>query len=614
MFRRFVWYLSCTIYAQFTFVTAQCDKAYSCKSYNVTIEDGIECHGHYSCLDATLLTLTNSSSNVNCYGARSCVNGTISRISTKGNLICGGLFSCENAVISYNAPYDKSKGVYCRAEGSCIGANMTTTGKDSLVSCQGYQACVNTTIYIDNVIRFDGVSSGKNALVYSTSEYTQFYFRGMYSGDNATIYCKNGAECYIRCFTTGCNNLNVICASGSSINCTLTISCAEGSDKSKLCSGAAPVYGTDWIELAAMNNDFNYSYSYSYSYNGILPPNINTIGSFATRENSLDNCDKNVTDAIVCQDRTQCQSVSYLDTSDSNNGPICCLASYACRKAYNITSMIDISSGIIDNVAIRCDGSFSCLDINDTIISLSNNANIYFTGIQSLYGQNLQINTKLSNTTNMYCNGYRSCRNATFNDGNNLFSVGTQSTYEMIVNNFNNIFLYSYQSCKNSEFNNINTLYCVENSACKMITANNINRLIAFGYLAGKENIFNGINDYVFGFGNSVFMNSTFSGNYNSNSNSNRYWSKLKFKCQGYQCGRYSSISNFDIVIANGSYALNDTQLTSIKTKLTVLGTDSFRYSHLFNNDADFDNTNFSVCLHFYTYVHLYLRGEQVTW
>ena len=138
--------------------------------------------------------------------------------------------------------------------------------------------------------------------------------------------------------------------------------------------------------------------------------------------------------------------------------------------------MIDISSNtsIINDVAIRCDGSFSCSEINDTIRSLSTNANIYFSGMQSLYHPTSHIHTKLLNSTNVYCNGYRSCRSAILNKGNNLFSVGVQSTFEMIVNNFNNIFMYSYQSAEKNELNNINTLYCVGNLACQTNTGNNI--------------------------------------------------------------------------------------------------------------------------------------------
>ena len=105
--------------------------------------------------------------------------------------------------------------------------------------------------------------------------------------------------------------------------------------------------------------------------------------------------------------------------------------------------------------------------------------------------------------------------------------------------------------------------------------------------MAGKDNIFSDINDFVFGFGDSVFWNSTFSGSYSDTS---------RFKCQGDYCAMDSSISNFDIVVVNGSYALNHTEVRSIKTQLTALGTNSFSNSVLENNDVIFDNTNFSVC------------------
>ena len=292
MFRRLFCYLLCMFHAQLMFAIAQntdpCDEAHSCMSRNITNDDSdIECSGHYSCLDATLSTMTNGSSNVVCHGAHSCVNAMIS---TQGNnyLLCGGLFSCQNAAIYHSGARD----VYCRGEGSCAGATINVTEEESSVYCQGYEACANSTMYIDSLVNFAGVSSGRNGTFYSSSNYTEFYFRAMYSGENATIYCKNGAECFIRCFTTGCNNLNVLCASGNSTSCALTISCAEGSDKSNLCSGTPPVDGVlvDWIELAEMNNEYSSSSGYSYSYNGILPPNINQIGTFSTRQNSLSNC------------------------------------------------------------------------------------------------------------------------------------------------------------------------------------------------------------------------------------------------------------------------------------------------------------------------------------
>ena len=344
----------------------------------------ILCYGDNSC-ESAHLTLTNGTE-TRCYGSYSCSNAILAMQSSTTDLLCNGLFSCKNAfILRYGGPGN----ILCRGEGSCFGSTIGTTPDDTvnnqqlMLSCEGYKSCANASVYTNYNVSLRGAYSATNTVFNNINAYVldtnanasrsnvhvyTYNFEGMYSGYNASIICINGSVCTIKCYVNACNNLTVLCqdASGNSDNnCTINVVCNQDAHVSYLCPN-----GTEFEYFA---------------------PDINQMGTFTSQENSVYNCNANKTTAIVCDDTAECEKATFLDTSIVNsshyNVPICCSSYSGCGKALNITSMIDINdSNIIDNVGVRCDAQYSCIQINDTVRSLTNGGNLYFTAMQALTG------------------------------------------------------------------------------------------------------------------------------------------------------------------------------------------------------------------------------------
>ena len=564
-----------------------CYPAYSCNSEIQSVNQHVYCYGHYSCLNATVST---NGSLIACYGSHSCIDASLSMASSGTHTICDGLFSCGGASIIHNS---STQSTYCRGEGACINSSIIMNTNASNLYCDGFRSCINATIYGKRNFYFWGAWSGADATIYTTLNNEQsLQFSGVYAGYGATIYCKENTTCNIYCYGTGCINTKASCTSGNSSDCTINVQCNAGVRKSDLCPDGD-----------------NSSLS--------LPPDVSSFGIFSNEENSARICEENSVsgsgsdlDPIVCDDFAECQFSKHLDTSNINsehyNNPICCAGAVSCGSVSNITSKIELDT--VDNpsnVAVRCDGSFTCFGIPGMVQTMTNGGDLYFTAVYSVWGYNThtvisgwgQVDQGIveynrnESKTDFYCTALFSVTGATLTNGNNLFAVGRSSVWQSNVTNFNNVYCHGRSACDQTYFENINQVYCGGYLGCYYSEWEDIDQVFSYGYLASQFNDFTNINDYVFGFG----QYSLYGANISASTIDNN---KVKtLECRGAFCTRYSTISNFNVVIGIGSYSLYETTLNSISDEVNAIGDYAFRYSNLSNNEIDFDNTNSQVCI-----------------
>ena len=231
--------------------------------------------------------------------------------------------------------------------------------------------------------------------------------------------------------------------------------------------------------MPELYDDYNYSHDI----------NITTIN------NSKMYC--NESGVINCDDYLECVSSSML-----NSAPVCCTAIYGCQSAFNISSDIDAVAAITinDNVAIRCDGYFSCDDISGIIVA-ENGGNIYAAGRRAAKGSGIIQSTidydifcvanegchgkTIRYARNLFCNGRDACQDAVLIELiNNVFVYGYDGAERAIISDiYENVYCGAYEACRDSVIRNIgNDVYGGGYEALYNATIENVtNSLIAFG-------------------------------------------------------------------------------------------------------------------------------------
>eukprot|EP01084_Bolivina_argentea_P303790 524596_1 len=159
------------------------------------------CRGHRSCANADMILIMNST--LLCSASRSCeVIGEI-KGGERSNIICSGYRGCYDSKII-------TKGdVYCEGSSGCQGGNITTSHD---VICSGYWGCYQANIYIS------GDSSSSIIL------------SGYGSGKSLSIFCREGAFCFIACRgTDSCSDGTIIECIGAQceVECSLDTGCPQ---------------------------------------------------------------------------------------------------------------------------------------------------------------------------------------------------------------------------------------------------------------------------------------------------------------------------------------------------------------------------------------------------
>ena len=397
-----------------------CKNAYSCANFdNVTsIDSEIRCYGAFSCTNVSLIETSSDSLGVVCGGAYSCYKSLTIRNSNYGTRIeCLGLYSCSDVNYIYG-----TGPIYCNGENACINSNIYKYNHN--LFCWGFRSCKNAYIQSSHNLQFLGAYSGENGIFSSISgSNTQFVFFGHYSATNATVICNSGHTCSIDCRGNACNLLNnnsIICN-----NCnSLTISCTYA-EFSEVCPNGYNINNSLILGNLITNNMYNL-------------PSIKNI-KFSTIENSYNLCFNN-NGIINGDDFKQYNTSSEL----INNNTICCTGKYSCFELRDF-----IISGInnINDVSLRCDGHFSCLNNqNADEITTINGGSFYFTG-QATVRKYFDISSQNMNNTNVYCTANYACFHTDILNVNNIYGVARYAGYYSYVDNIaGNVYYYSHEA------------------------------------------------------------------------------------------------------------------------------------------------------------------------
>ena len=185
---------------------SRCDGEESCKS--ATILTGIQCRASRSCVLSVIDT--NDNFNDECGGFQSCFKSDINATtSTTGEVECDGPSSCAQSEIV-------AETIVCSGKLSC--ADSVNINGAQLVAVGGYFAAARSTIYSSwvYILAYKGLflstvdSMGRDTMI------VEAY--GHLSGDSASVICRSGSECSIKCVSTGCKNMDYICENGAICN------------------------------------------------------------------------------------------------------------------------------------------------------------------------------------------------------------------------------------------------------------------------------------------------------------------------------------------------------------------------------------------------------------
>ena len=432
-----------------TFVNGQlgCHSASSCEGITVTNSTtSIECWGSSSCASSSMSAL--GSNSIGCQASYSCYNAR--QLQTQSSSVgCNGLFSCA----FIDNFYVGAGSIACTAELSCSNSRITIAQQGSSISCHGDRSCSNSTIFGD-IFYIDGNLGVADSILHNLYDGGTFNLWGADSGYNTTIICKNGTSCDIICYSSACNHLTLLCEYGDD-NCGFNMDCsyAEHSD--------------------------NCPDGYYMSFDMVSLIDV----SFSTHENSdlcsgstiyAESYGYNVTD---CGDYQECTSIV-----NSHAEAVCCTGSRGCNGASSVTS----SNG----GDIRCDGSLACDNIGGSILA-ENGGNIYLSGGNANDGSSTIIET-----TSMYdiiCSGSKCCRFLdTIQNAMNLYCLGHKScrSPSSLFENISNVFAYGWTSCHSTTMNNIwNSVYCNTHQSCYGSTITNVGDSI---YGNGYQSLYGG--------------------------------------------------------------------------------------------------------------------------
>ena len=441
-----------------TTANAKCTGYFSCYyiySIEMTHMGGIECDGSYSCYFSSFITRD---------------NGGL----YQGEILCNGLFSCSWVEVLKN----NDGSILCNGESSCVYSNIYPS---TSLHCSGVESCSYASIYAANDCYMSGYLASKDSIFIARGIQSNFYFYGTSSAYNTQIVCNNSQICNITCFSGSCNTLTLSCDSysysteddgssggrrlsstgGEDGNCTFNVACPDGHHSLHSNSKSSVVFSiANGHSVTEENICINYNNDKSTSVFGFSVPDISNI-SLTDWSLSLGPC-SSYHSVIMCDNYQECKR-DLLDTTYDLE-PICCVAGQACENAINITSFVvvndsaggEYSEAYPYNVAIRCDGAYSCANVGHFIRS-KNEGHIYFSGYYAAG------NGTLESTSAYSTDGYETTDYPTHRPT----GIPTEANeYTRVWANGNDVFCSGGYSCVNVSIENTRNVYCLSNSSC----------------------------------------------------------------------------------------------------------------------------------------------------
>ena len=260
-------------------------------------------------------------------------------------------------------------------------------------------------------------------------------------------------------------------------------------------------------------------------HSNIIQPSLADLAMSNDQDSILSCTNNNYSDTSqICDDTYECATWDILSTSVNNPGSICCLSLIGCIYIDNMTSVSSLNNGNNNDndVAIRCDGSWSCVNGSMT----ANVGDIYITGWGAAYNKdkvilnhNYHINSNNTNSNapreyNIYCTSMHACWGINMiSNGNNLFCNSRFSCQNVgIISQFNFVWFYARESGNYSTIDTIYyNVYCADVYSCSQTRINNVyENVFATCALALTQSNVSNVGYFVFAFGTFAAWSSTF--------------------------------------------------------------------------------------------------------
>ena len=374
-----------------------------------------DCNGDYSCAVTEYLNISSWSE---CYGAGSCSYNDH--------------FSCE-------CSYDW----------------LVTNGAFSLG---------NSYIYDTSPIYADGAFTLMNSVVDSKGSISSLsmYLYGFGAGYNATIVCREGDRCTIRCYGYGCFGTIVVCET----NATCSTDC--DSSQATYCPFVINGDYNDDVDYNDYYNDYNLTYddlfAVPWNQSGITIA-LEILLWYSELVDIMDeydwkcNLDTSIRFDVYntsAHDATNGTLVIENSTNSKLNF-VCCRGYRSCAPGggSSYTSLSSIST----YGTIYCGAYAACSNAASDGITMegkSRNANVMCSGYDSCVG------TIINTTGNVTCSGYISCEGFKLHNANALFCTATGACNDGMIYGVSNIYMMAHTSSdqdmliysNNTQFNN----------------------------------------------------------------------------------------------------------------------------------------------------------------
>ena len=435
-----------------------CHSAFQCYETSISTAYWVECVGYRSC-DSSII---NTSSSLVCDGGYSCFNS--SSVTVAGDVDCKGLFSCADSILNGNI-------LECYGEKSCLNAILNDDNANNELKCYAFDACMGSTIRVNNDVEFEGFFSGRDAVIYSHGSHV-YHFQGTQSGYNAQLVCEDGDTCDIRCWDNNCNHLELINNGG-----TINVTCEYDAGQSNICPNGK--------QLSA----------FMYETPNLLNLTVSPRFDFDV-SNNYDPCNTDK-GAIHCDDARDSECDSQLI---NNNGTICCSGEWSCLEIIivsNVTTSITSSEG----TGVRCDADGAC--VRSTITAKT--GDMYFTGSFTARDATIEATSKFD----IFCSGAWSCYKSTMRNSKNVYCLAPYSCQQANISGIvNNIYLYGKYTGQYGNIENIGgSVFCEGYQSChcydcSYVISNVTGDIYASGYQSLYGRQIEDIGGSLLGFGN----------------------------------------------------------------------------------------------------------------
>jgi len=448
-------------------IHVDCNGASSCLDSVINAESDINCNGYTSCSGAHLqsttgsiycngplscktpYTLSTQDGQVSCSGDHACLK---TEIANHGKIVCDGSNACKRAKLSAADSIAECSGYY-----ACSEAEMTDA--NHIVTCNGLYGCNEAEISVGvGEVRCYGSTSCNGAKIRATlvqgygehslqsatlmsdvlnQELTVEAF-GYEAGKGASMLCRCGDTCSLKCAGNGCFEMHLTCERGSvcTYDCDATsgVACplvidetrADDADNNDFQCPTIDHNVADAARLPLIDDDdadvddSTEAVTMCRYHNECSSPKDGILATIPLRCTGYQACAGSAVDALTsveCAGYQSCYAASSLETRRFKNGGdelnvLRCTGYAACSEATQLHSFKNLLCSGPDSCAasrcvevteinkLLCDGPTSCSMstlVSDALAQIQCN------------GRNACVDADIEAGYRVLCNGHKGC-------------------------------------------------------------------------------------------------------------------------------------------------------------------------------------------------------------